>query len=268
MHRMWFQTFLHATPPAGGGGAGDPPPPPEPHRSGFDMDRAARNAVTEFRGNVRAMAKHFIAEGRRYRDRIRVLDESLRKRPEIEEGGALLTKDENTRWQKLKGLAADVVDKVADRLKKADELETADAQRQRAERIKQAGAALDIKRPGLLADQMAQRGHEVVEKEETVVDAAGKREAKKVYHVQKVGAAATEPTTPLQEWVNKELADYKELLMTEPTDATEPPPREPTGDYPAQRGVRGRAPKNDLVTQHGSRYMSPSELRQQANKGA
>lgn len=269
MRRLWFQTFFHPD-PAPSGAPGTPPPAddPEPHRSGFDMDRAARKMVTEFRGNVRQMAKHFIAEGRRYRERIRQLTTDLNERPAMEEGGAVLSKEENQRWQKLKGLAADVVDKVGDRLKRADEADAADAQRARDTAVAGAAPKLGVKRPQLLAKEMRDRGMEITEKEVTVRDARGQEKKEKVPHARKIGAKDTDPTTPLDKWIDEQLGEYKELLMSEPQQQpkseSDTSPRD--SGYPSQSGIRGRAPNNDPAATYGSRYKSPGELA--ANKGA
>lgn len=269
MHRFWFQTFFHPKPADGGG---DPPAGEEheePHRSGFDMDRASRKLVTEFRGNVRQMAKHFIAEGRRYRERIRQQDVELQKRPALEEGGLVLGKDDATRWQKLKAVPAELVDKVMDRLKRADDADLAEAQRARDEVVTSAAGKLGVKRAALLAKEMRDRGMEMTEKEVTVRDHKGQEKKEKVPHVRKIGAKDTDPTIPADQWINEQLADYKELLVSEPqaSQQTKDSASSSSGDYPAQSGVRGRAPTSDPAAAQTSRYKSPGELAA-AHKGA
>lgn len=255
----WWIRFLSPDAPAGGGGTAAAAADPETPK-GFDADRAAKSMLREHRGNSIKLIAHLIREGRRYRERIRVQDGELQKRPTVEEGGVVLPKAEAERWTKLKALNLEP-EKVQERLALADTLEAQDVKGKRRQRVEQASTALGYVRPGLLYDQLEQRSHHVIESE-VDVEKDGKREKEKRYGVRKLDAKDTDPVTPLTQFVDEQLADYKELLTTAPSETRSADDQSQGGGrhFPAQGGTRGRAPKSDQVAQHNAQFMSPREL--------
>jgi hypothetical protein len=233
---------------------------------GFDINKVVMSMIGREKGNAKAVIRHLVREGRRYRTRLRTVEEDLATRPpKLKEGEIILNKEDATKWTALKDISL-TPEQVKESLKKKDELETAERNRTQGELAARGSKELGIKRPQIVARELIERGMTAEEREvEEVVD------GKKVKKAQVQVRPANDPKAAwrsLEDFVNKDLKDLQPALM-----ADEDPEEESSGNrdstkeettvmFPVQRGARGRAPAKDAVVKViGDKYASPSELR-------
>lgn len=241
--------------------------------SSFDVNRVVRAMIGRASGNAKAVIRHLVKEGRRYRNRIAVLEADLAKRPqELKDGEVVLAKDDATRWNAIKDLKL-----TPDQIKEGEAAKVREAQGKQADLIRKGGKDAGIKRLALLAEQVIAKGMVAEDREVVVTNAEGKRVKEMQVHVRPASNDKA-PWVPLKDYVEKDMKDLAPALMAdeEPEgedDASDDRGREreeSTVLFPAQRGARGRAPaKNDPVVKVvGQKYASPSELRSKSNQGA
>ena len=237
---------------------------------GFDINRVVASMIGREKGNAKAVIRHLVKEGRRYRLRIKQLEDDIAGRPaKLEDGQVVLTKDDAKKWNALKDITL-TPEQVKESLKKKDELEAQDRARVQAGLVESSADELGVKRPKLLAEQVATKGMEAAERDVEVVK-DGKRVKEKQIQVRKAGDEKA-PWRSMKEFVDEDLKDMHPALFAEPEStedgegSDEKPSQRETVIYPAQRGARGRAPvKGDVVVKTlGDRYQSPSEARKQS----
>lgn len=251
--------------------AGSTPPASSDRRteSGFDINRVVASMIGREKGNAKAVIRHLVKEGRRYRLRLKQVEEDLATRPpKLAEGQVVLSVEDSKKWNALKDITL-TPEQVKESLKKKDELEATERDRTQATLVEEAAQTLGVKRPKLLAEQLKAKGLIAAKREvEVVVD--GKRTKEEQVQVRPANDEKA-PWKAAKDWVDQDLKDLHPALFAEPesSDAEgsdeQPTQREPVV-YPAQRGARGRAPvtKDVVVKTLGNRYLSPSESKKQS----
>lgn len=254
--------------------AGQPAPEARQERrsdregGGFDINRVVMSMIGREKGNAKAVIRHLVREGRRYRTRLRQVEDELKTRPaKLKDGEIVLNVDDAKKWNALKDITL-TPEQVKESLKKKEELEAKEIARTRSELAARGSKELGVKRPQIVARELTERGFTAEEREvEEIID------GKKVKKAQiQVRPANDEKAAwrSLQEFVEKDLKDLQPALMAdeEPEDGSsgdrDSTKEETTVIYPAQRGARGRAPVKDAVVKViGDKYASPSELKKQ-----
>jgi hypothetical protein len=236
--------------------------------SGFDINRVVASMLGREKGNAKAVIRHLVREGRRYRLRIKTLEDDLAGRPEkLAEGGVILKPEDAKKWNVLKDITL-TPEQVKEALKRKDELEGQLTAQKQAELVESAAESLGVKRPKLLAEQVGTKKM-VAEERDVEVEREGKRVKEKQVQVRPAGDEKA-AWRSMKDFVDNDLKDLHPALFAdpEPEDSAsgQQPSQGETAVYPAQRGARGRAPvKGDVVVKTlGDRYLSPSESRKQS----
>lgn len=237
--------------------------------SGFDINRVVASMLGREKGNAKAVIRHLVREGRRYRLRIKTLEDDLSGRPEkLAEGGVILKPEDAKKWNVLKDITL-TPEQVKEALKRKDELEATVRDRQQAELVESASETIGVKRPKLLAEQVKTKGM-LAEERDVDVEREGKRVKEKQVQV-RPAADDKAPWRSIKDFVDNDLKDLHPALFAEPESEADgessggQPAQRESVVYPAQRGARGRAPvtRDVVVKTLGDKYLSPSEARKQ-----
>lgn len=232
-------------------------PPP------FDLNKFLQTILAQNAGDKDATIRQLGIENLRSRAKYRKVraraDELEKNLPQKD--AKVLVGEEAKNYdliQELKLTPKDIKDGLAER----DTLKSQLAGLRFESDVSKAANAFDVKyKPGILLDQLNSRGMEVAFRKAKVKDDAGNEDEVELPHVRKKGEDKA-PWTVLNEYVDKDLKDYKPALeVSAETNGEGDANRRFTpvpGGTPAAPGkARG---KRDLAADYlASRYVLPGE---------